>query len=169
VLRLRSEETGGLAEPVLATAVGRVRWALSHILVAVAGSALLLAVAGAATGLGYGLRAGSIGTEVSRMLGAGLSQLPAVLVVAGLAVLAFGLVPRWSVPGMWTVVGLLTVLQLFGPVLRFSHWLMDVSPFAHVPRLPGGTVQARPLTWLCAIAVVFSLGGLDALRHRDIG
>jgi polyether ionophore transport system permease protein len=169
VLRLRSEEMGELAEPVLATAVGRVRWALSHIFVAGFGSALLLAVAGVATGLGYGLRAGSAGTEVGRMLGAGVSQLPAVLVVAGVAVLAFGLVPRWSVPGMWTLVGLLVLLQLFGPVLRFSHWVMDVSPFSHVPRLPGGTVQARPLTWLCAVAVVFLLAGLDALRHRDVG
>jgi ABC-2 type transport system permease protein len=169
VLRLRSEETGGLAEPVLASGVGRVRWAVSHVLVAVAGSAMLVAVAGVATGLGYGLRAGSTGAEVSRMLGAGLSQLPAVLVVAGLAVLASGLVPQWSVPGMWTVVGLLVVLQLFGPVLRFSHWVMDVSPFAHVPRLPGGAVQALPLIWLCAVAVAFSLVGLGALRHRDIG
>jgi ABC-2 type transport system permease protein len=169
VLRLRSEETGELAEPVLATVVGRVRWALSHVLIAGSGSALLLAVAGVATGLGYGLRAGSAGTETGRMLGAGVSQLPAVLVVTGVAVLAFGLVPRWSVPGMWTLVGLLVLLQLFGPVLRFSHWVMDVSPFSHVPRLPGGTVQARPLTWLCAVALVLSLAGLDALRHRDVG
>jgi hypothetical protein len=49
ILRLRAEETGGAAELVLATATGRVRWALSHI--AVAGTALLLAVAGVATGL----------------------------------------------------------------------------------------------------------------------
>jgi putative exporter of polyketide antibiotics len=31
VLRLRTEETGNLAQPVLATATGRIRWALSHI------------------------------------------------------------------------------------------------------------------------------------------
>ena len=31
VLRLRAEETGGLAEPLLATAVGRIRWGLSHV------------------------------------------------------------------------------------------------------------------------------------------
>ncbi len=37
VLRLRSEETGDLAEPVLATATGRIRWALSQIAVAVVG------------------------------------------------------------------------------------------------------------------------------------
>ena len=56
VLRLRTEETGGLAEPLLATAVGRIRWGLSQVAVAVFGAAVLLALAGLATGLGYGLR-----------------------------------------------------------------------------------------------------------------
>ena len=53
VLRLRTDETGNLAEPMLATATGRVRWALSHVCIAVGGTGLLLtaacAVATAAT------------------------------------------------------------------------------------------------------------------------
>jgi hypothetical protein len=43
VLRLRSEETGNRAEPVLATAVTRVGWVGSHALCAAAGSAVVLA------------------------------------------------------------------------------------------------------------------------------
>ncbi len=66
VLRLRSEETAGLAEPMLATATGRIRWALSHVTIAVAGSAALLVTAGIAAGLGYGLRAGDAGTRGSQ-------------------------------------------------------------------------------------------------------
>jgi ABC-2 type transport system permease protein len=182
VLRLRSEETDGRAEPVLATVVGRVRWALSHVLVAVAGTVLLLAVAGVATGLGYGLRGSvPVGPEVATMLGAALSQLPAVLVIAGVTILAFGLMPRWSVPAGWTIVGAVVAVQLFGPVVRLSHWVLDVSPFAHVPRLPGGTVPAWPLVWppvwplawplawLSVLAVALSVAGLGALRRRDIG
>ena len=61
VLRLHAEETDGRADPVLAGSVGRVRWGLSHLLVAVAGTALLLVVAGVATGLGYGLSVGRRG------------------------------------------------------------------------------------------------------------
>ena len=37
-LRLRTEETEGRADPVLAGAVGRVRWGLSHVVVAVVGT-----------------------------------------------------------------------------------------------------------------------------------
>src|SRR5690242_12052034 len=62
VLRLRTEETGNLAEPVLSAATGRIRCALSHISVAVGGACLLLATAGLSAGLGYGVLTGSVST-----------------------------------------------------------------------------------------------------------
>ena len=169
ILRMRTEETGDRAEPVLATATGRIRWALSYIAVAVAGAALLLAVAGVATGLGFGLRAGSAGTEVARMTGAAMAQLPSVLILAAIAVLVFGLAPGASIPAAWTALGLVVLINLFGQVLQLSHWVLDISPFTHAPRLPGGTVSAVPLVWLCALALAASAAGLAALRRRDIG
>jgi len=169
ILRLRTEETGDQAEPVLATATGRVRWALSHIAVAVIGTALLLAVAGVAAGLAYGLRAGSAGSQVATMLGAALGQLPSALVLAAVAVLFFGFWPEASVAGAWGAVGLVVLLALFGQVLQLSHWVLDVSPFTHAPRLPGGTVPAAPLLWLGLVAVALTAAGLAGLRRRDIG
>lgn len=169
ILALRAEETGGAAELVLATAAGRIRWALSHIAVAVGGAAVLLAVAGVATGLGYGLRIGSAGTWAATMTGAALAQLPPVLVVAGVAVAVFGLWPRACVPAAWTALGLVVVIDLFGPALQLSHWVLDISPFTHAPRLPGGPVSAAPLAWLCAVALALSAAGLAGLRRRDIG
>jgi ABC-2 type transport system permease protein len=169
VLRLRSEETGGLAEPVLATATGRIRWALSQIVVAAAGTVVLLAAAGAATGLGYGLRAGSAGHQVAQLLGAAFGQLPATLAVAAVAVLLFGCWPGAAAPGAWTAVGLAVAIELFGQVLQLSHWILDISPFTHAPRLPGGTVTAAPLLWLCVIALALTAAGLAGLRRRDIG
>jgi ABC-2 type transport system permease protein len=167
--RLRAEETGQAAEPVLATATGRVRWALSHIAVAIGGAALLLAIAGVATGLGYGLRIGSAGTWAARMTGAALGQLPSALVLAAVAIALFGVLPRASVGGAWTALGLVVVISLFGQALQLSHWILDVSPFTHAPRLPGGPVQAAPLLWPCAVALALSAAGLAGLRRRDIG
>jgi ABC-2 type transport system permease protein len=169
VLRLRTEETGDLAEPLLATAVGRIRWGLSHLAVAVTGTAVLLALAGLAAGLGYGLRTGSPGPQAARMLGAAMAQLPASLVIAGVAVALVGLLPGASVAGAWTVLGVVVVINLFGAALQLSHWLLDISPFTHAPKLPGGTVSAEPLLWLCLAALAFSAAGLAALRRRDIG
>lgn len=169
ILRLRTEEAGGQAELILATATGRVRWALSHIALAAMGAALLLALAGVATGLGYGLRIGAAGTWAATMTGAALAQVPPVLVLAAVAIAAFGLWPRTCVPAAWTALGLVVVIDLFGPALQVSHWIVDISPFTHAPRLPGGPVHAAPLLWLCAVALALSAVGLAALRHRDIG
>jgi ABC-2 type transport system permease protein len=169
ILRLRTEEAGHQAELVLATATGRTRWALSHIAVAVLGAALLVAVAGAAAGLGYGLRTGSPGTWAATMTGAALAQLPPVLVLAGVAVAVFGRWPRACVPAAWTALGLVVAIDLFGQVLQLSHWIGDVSPFTHAPRLPGGPVAAAPLLWLCAVALAAGAAGLAGLRRRDIG
>lgn len=169
ILGLRAGETGNQAEPVLAAATGRVRWALSHIVVAVAGAALLLAVAGAAAGLGYGLRIGSAGRWCAWMTGAGLAQLPSVLVLAAVAVAVFGLWPRASVPAAWTALALVVAIALFGPALQLSHWILDLSPFTHAPRLPGAPVSVTPLLCLSALALAATAAGLAALRHRDIG
>jgi ABC-2 type transport system permease protein len=169
VLRLRTEETGNLADPLLATATGRVRWGLSHVGVAAVGAGLLLITAGGSAGLGYGIATGSGGTQVPSMLGAALTRLPAVLVLAAAAVLLFGLLPWESVALAWSTLALAGVIAVFGPPLQWPAWMMDISPLTQTPKLPGGPVPAEPLAWLCGLAVAFGVVGLAGLRRRDIG
>ena len=169
VLRLRSDETTQRSEALLATSAGRMSWAAGYLTVAAAGSAVVLAAAGLGSGLAFGLRAGDVGAQLPRVLGAALAQLPAVLVVAGLAVLLFGLLPESCAAGGWTALALAAVLLLFGPVLRLAQPVQDISPFTHVPKLPGGTVTAAPLAALTVIAAGLAAVGLAGLRRRDIG
>ena len=56
----------------------------------------------------------------------------------------------------------------FGSFLNLSRWATDISPFSHVPKLPGGTFTATPLLWLTAIAVALIAVGMAALRRRDL-
>ena len=125
-------------------------------------------MAGIATGLGYGLAAGGAGGQTARMLGAGLAQLPAAAVIIGVAALAFGAVPDGCIAVAWTAVGLAVLLDIFGQALQLSQWVLDISPFTHVPRLPGGTVTAAPLLSLNVITLALCATGLAALRRRDI-
>jgi ABC-2 type transport system permease protein len=169
VLRLRTEETGNLAEPVLATATGRIRWALSHISVAVGGACLLLTTAGLSAGLSYGTLTGSVSTQVPRLLGAAAARLPATMTLAAVAILLFGLLP-WEATGLaWSTVALAGVITVFGPPLQWPAWTMDISPFTQTPKLPGGAVPAQPLLWLCGVTLALATVGLAGLRHRDIG
>lgn len=169
VLRLRSQETAQLADPVLAGPAGRVRWAASHLMVTAAGTAVVLAAAGLGAGLGYGLRAGDVGTQLPSLLGAALVQLPAVLVVAAVAMALIGALPRLAAAGGWTALTLAALITLLGSALRLGQPLLDISPFGHLPRLPGAPVTATPLLWLSAVVLALTAVGLAALRRRDIG
>lgn len=166
-LQLRSEETGGRAEPVLAAPVDRLRWAGGHFAFALLGPAAGLAVFGTAIGLAHGLNTGDLGRELPRALGAALVQLPAVWVFAGLALALFGLLPRLAA-GSFAV---LLVSLLFGWVggeLQLSQWVIGVSVFTHIPTLPGGELTVLPLIVLTAMAAALTLAGLLGLRHRDL-
>ena len=168
VLRLRSEEAAGHADPVLATATGRIAWGTAHLVIAAAGTVLIMALAGLGTGIGYSYRAGGGGAEVGRLLVAGLAQAPAALVIGGIAAALFGLAPRASVAASWSVLGVAVAMLLVGATLQLSHWVLDVSPFSHLPKLPGGTAHPLPLILLCVIAALLAGVGLAGLRRRDI-
>ncbi|MGC9669564.1 ABC transporter permease [Planosporangium sp. 12N6] len=167
-LRLRAEETGGRVEPLLATRVGRIPWAASHLVFAFAGTAVLLAVAGVGGGLAYGIQSHDVGGQVSRLLAAALVQLPAAWVLAGVGVALFGLAPRLAALAWAALVACLLLLEL-GALLKLDQWLVDVSPFAHVPKLPGSAFTATPLLWLAAVAATLTAAGLVGLRRRDVG
>jgi ABC-2 type transport system permease protein len=165
-MRLRSEETGQRVEPLLATATTRTRWILSHTTIALLGTTLLMAVAGTTAGLAYGGRAGDLG-QVGRVLGGALVQVPAAWVLTGIVVAVFGLAPRLVSAGWAALVGFV-LLGEFGPLLKLNQWVMDVSPFAHVPRLPGGALRPTPLVALIMVAALLTLAGLVGFRRRDI-
>ncbi|MFI0411048.1 ABC transporter permease [Actinomadura sp. 3N508] len=166
-LRLRTEESGQRAEPLLATATGRLRWASSHLVFALLGPAVALAVAGGAAGLTHGLNAGDVGGELPRVLGAAMAQLPAVWLVAAIALALFGLAPRLTAGGAWAAVGLFGLLTLFGASLDLDQRVLDVSPFAHIPKI-GQDFAVMPLVWLAALAAVLAALGLAGFRRRDL-
>ncbi|MDQ2749260.1 MAG: ABC transporter permease [Actinomycetota bacterium] len=164
---LRKEESAGHAEILLAAPVSRLRWTASHASFALGGSAVLLAVAGLGVGVGYGLSTHDVSGQLLRLTGAVLVQLPAVWVVTGAAVALFAFVPRLT-SAPWTVVGGCLLLGELGPTLRFPQWVLDVSPFSHVPKLPGADAAPLPLGILAGVAVVLLAAGAVRIRGRDL-
>ncbi|MEV6239521.1 ABC transporter permease [Lentzea sp. NPDC051838] len=165
VLRLRSEETSFRAEPILATPVSRWGWVASHAVFALVGGAVVLAASGLGLGLVYGLQIDDLGGVVPRMLGAALAQLPAAWVIAGAALLLFGLFPQLTGVS-WAVVSASLVLTLLGPALQLDQWVIDVSPFSHVPKYPD--ITFGPLAWLTLVAAVLLAAGFAGFRRRDL-
>ncbi|CAM5711510.1 ABC transporter permease [Streptomyces aurantiogriseus] len=160
VLRLHGEETSGRAEPVLAGAVGRLRWAVGHLVIAFGGAALIMLLAAVGFAVGYG-------KDLGPLVAAALVQLPAVWVVGGLAVLLYGVAPRLA-PAAWGAAGAVLLIGWIGPALDVPQTVLDISPFGHLPKLPGGEMEWGPVLVLVALAAVLVTGGLAALRRRDM-
>ncbi|MEV6601793.1 ABC transporter permease [Actinoplanes sp. NPDC051346] len=165
-LRLRDEESAGHAELVLVAGASRLRWVGSHLLFSLVGPAVALAVGGAVYGVMAGLTLNDAG-QFSRVLGGMLAQLPAVGVLGGLTLLLFGVVPRAAAAAWGAVAGCLLLL-LTGATLGLSQWVMDLSPFTHLPHLPGGEPSVTPFVVLTAVAVAFAGAGLAGARRRDV-
>ncbi|CCH30451.1 ABC transporter permease [Actinosynnema sp. NPDC047251] len=167
-LRLRSEESDFRAEPVLATSVRRGSWVASHLVFATVGAAVVLAAAGLGAGLVHGARVGDLGGQVGRLVGAALAHVPAVWVVAGITLALFGLVPKLTAVS-WAFLVVFLVLGQLGPLLGLDRWAMDLSPFTHIPKVPGADLSAGPLVWLTVTAVALVAAGFAGFRRRDIG
>ncbi|MFN8148789.1 MAG: hypothetical protein U0R76_15185 [Candidatus Nanopelagicales bacterium] len=164
--RLRSEEVDGHAEPLLATATTRIRWAWSHYAVALGGSALLMLLAGLSLGVGASIALGDW-SQLGRVLLAAVAQLPAVWVITSLVLLAFGWAPRLTV-AVWGLLAAFVVVGEFGSLWHLPEWVMDLSPLRHAPTLPVGSDAVTPVLALLAVAVVLSALGFLGWRRRDL-
>ena len=166
VLRLRSEEVAGRVDPVLAAPIGRRRWAWSHLAVALVGTVAVALVCGVAMGAGAALVLGEA-ARVSELAAAGLVMVPAMWLLAGATLLIYGLLPRWSL-GAWALVVWAFVAAMFGSLLDLPQWLLNLSPFQHVPALPASPMSWLPVIVLTAMAVALIAAGLAALDRRDM-
>ncbi|MFC4950338.1 ABC transporter permease [Pseudonocardia sp. GCM10023141] len=159
-LRMRSQETGGLADAVLVLPVGRVRWALGHLVITAGGAALTLLGLGLGAGIGYGAPFAVLGSTVA--------YLPACLVFAGLAVVLVGWAPRVAVPVTWVLLALALIVDLLGEFKLVGAAVLQVSPFVRTLQSLGSGAVGPALVLLTVVAVVLGAVGLAGLRRRDV-
>ena len=138
------EEDRGLTATVLSAPVSRRRWlAVRAVVVAVGSAAMLVAIV-------LGLVAGAVPALAAQdspatarpwvLVGglvAGLAaQLPAVLLTGAWLLALHAVVPRLARPLGWGAYLLALSISVLGPTARAPQWLLDLSPFTHVPQLP---------------------------------
>lgn len=168
LLRMRAEEMSGRVEPLLATATGRHRWLAGHVLIAAVGTALVLLGAGLAGGLSYGAASGHWADGIADLTAAAAVQIPAALALAGFVVAVFGLLPRWAGPITWFALAAALVMGQLGTLFELPRWMLDISPYSHVPLVPAEDFAAAPVVWLSVTALSLGALGFAAFRHRDL-
>jgi ABC-2 type transport system permease protein len=165
-LRPHSEEQAGRVEELLATGLTRTRWYLGHAVVTAAGTLVVLLASGVGIGLGYALVTGD-GAAVLRLTGATFAQLSGLFVLGAVARLLYAVAPPATTLA-WLGVVFCWVVLMFGELLSFPQWLIDLSPFSHLAAVPAVPMRWGPFLVVLAMAVGLSSLGLLAFRRRDV-
>ncbi|MDY7086962.1 MAG: hypothetical protein SYR96_17815 [Actinomycetota bacterium] len=75
----------------------------------------------------------------------------------------------WAAGLAWTLVVFAVFAgPMFGPSLNLHAWLLDLSPFTHVPNVPAEGASAVPLVGRRLGFVLLALAGAGLLRRRDL-
>ena len=88
--------------------------------------------------------------------------------LAGLTLALFGLWPR-AVMAAWGAVAACGVIGLFGELFGLPSWVVDLSPFQHVPHMPAEDFAAGPILALTAVAAALVAARLVGFSRRDAG
>ncbi len=162
----RQEESAEQLETLLAQPLSRQRWLGGRLLLAAAGAVGLAAAAGFLTWAG----ALSVGVPLSlaHALEAGANCLPVALFFLGLAALAYAVFPRASVGIAYGFVTLAFVWYLVGALVGVPHWLVELTPFAHVGFVPTEPFRTGAALVMVAIGLGGALIALAVFRRRDL-
>lgn len=161
VTHAAEDERTGISEEVRAAPIRPTApWQASALLLSV-GSIWLLVVAGTTAALGSGKAWGPI-------VGATLVQAPAIAVTAALTLLIWGVVGRFA-SGGWAVLGAFVVVGMVGELLKLPRWVIGLSPYTHVPKLPAESMSWTSTWVMLAIAAAIALLGWVGYRRRDLG
>jgi ABC-2 type transport system permease protein len=66
------------------------------------------------------------------------------------------------------VVAAIVVGPMFGPSLGLPTWLLDVSPFTHVPNAPAVEPTIGPILGLCLAGGLLAAAAALSLRRRNL-
>jgi ABC-2 type transport system permease protein len=69
----------------------------------------------------------------------------------------------------WGVLALCFVVGLLGELLDLPAWVVELSPFQHVPAMPAADFAALPLAALTAVAAGLAGLGVIGYERRDTG
>lgn len=163
VLKVRGEEKHGRLEQVFARSVSRVKLygAFLGLAAAVAVVLQFLLAAGLWATAGGELALGAL-------LKAAYAYLPAIWLMAGIAVFLVGALPRLA-SLTWAVFAYSFFILYMGRALDLPDWTGKITPFGIVPQLPVQEFAFIPLLALTALAALLTAWGLRRYRDRDIG
>jgi ABC-2 type transport system permease protein len=161
-----SDEKARQWTPLFSGPLSRNRLVCSEIAVTTAGVLVLHATAALSIWSGAALTGGPL--SIGAALAGALNSAPVAWLGLGAAALALGWLPGWvgAVGALPVAGGFMINVLLQGT--SAPHWLVNLSPFAHLPAVPSTSPDWVVLAAMTAVAAVMSVVGLIGYSRRDL-
>jgi ABC-2 type transport system permease protein len=166
MLKLKGEEKKDRTDHLLSRAVSRNRLMASYFVISIVVSFIMQSLA--ALGLwSAGTATMNEGISFGTIYSAAIVYLPAIWVMAGIAVLLIGCKPKLTGLTYLYLTYSFFVVYL-GGLMKFPEWLGKLSPFGHVPQIPVEDMSYVSVLLLLVVAIVTIVIGFIGYNRRDI-
>ena len=162
---LRQDEEQHL-ESVLAQPVSRSSWLAGRLILTAFAAAAIALAAGIAAWVGA--TAAGVHVALPSLLEAGGNALPIAILFLGLGGLVYALAPRVAAGIMYGLVAAAFLWQLVGALIGPPHWVLDLSPFAHLALVPSQPFQPVSAAVMVTVGLLGVISSLVAFSRRDI-
>ena len=170
VLRLQKEEYEYHAEMILAKPVSRTQWMFSNLLVSMLCVTGIILVLGISSGLMFGLGSNDFGQSFQSIWLMCVTKIPVVWVMAGIAALLYGVLPRMATILSLCIWGVFTVVEFLWEIQIVSWAVMQFTPYAYAHyTVPVANLPIMPLIVLVILAFALQALGVLGFEKRSIG
>ena len=163
---VRAEEAEGRLDHLLARPVSPRIWLAAKVGV---GAALLVVesvVAGAAGWVGVSTQ--QTGLQLGELLRAGISIVPPALLVLGVGVLVYAVLPRYAAAAGYAIIAWSFLIELVGVVTNLNHWIKDTSLLVHIAPAPAASPDWLSGSVMVGIGLAAFAAGLALFPKRDL-
>ncbi|MBU9788858.1 ABC transporter permease [Lentilactobacillus sp. G22-6] len=96
-----------------------------------------------------------------------VAMLPVLILFMSTLVCFIGILPKLR-SVVWILLGGSFVISYFGRLIDLPNWAMKISPFYWFDKVPIHEINAEPVWWLLAVALVLIVIGFVGYRKRDL-
>lgn len=166
--KMQDEESSGRIEYLLGTALGRVKWLLSHVGYTTMGIVVALGAMGAAGGIGYSLTAKNADLSGFDIFLSAISSLPAMLLFMSVIVLVYTAMGRFVKPFAWTFYAYCALIGSVAGIFNWPKWSSYFSPFDHSSLYPTNNFDWLPVITMSLLAALIMISSTLIFKRRDI-
>lgn len=163
---VRAEEAEGRLDHLLARPVSPRRWLAAKVGVGTAMLVVEAVVAGAAGWVGVSTQ--GTGLQLGELLQAGVSIVPPALLVLGVGVMIYAVLPRYAAAAGYAIIAWSFLIELVGAVTDLNHWIKDTSLLVHIAPAPAASPDWLSASVMVGIGLVAFAAGLLLFPKRDL-